>query len=338
MVPEVTAEVGNQAPWTNLLREAAGAEAFTLPHIDIEQTPRRVVELRRAQPADYESLVTRLSAHPELSFSPQWEAEKLARSIAEGSSPVLVATVGGQVVGMAVGGVHGVRGVLHYLLVEPGSRDMGIGRQLAEGMLNEFANAGVYRVHVFVNDDNRDARAYLDRLGFAPQIGERFMQRDLISPEDPALNPLPVPEGVTFRDASVADIDRLIARIAGVKELAFQEWETALLRSWAERPCGQICRIAYDENDHILGAIIGGHNGIRGTINHTWVAEGCRKHGLGGFMATEVIREFAAEGVKRIHLMVTPGNDVAYRFWDKHHFQEIPGETFLEVDIPCPTR
>lgn len=320
--------------WSNLLADSQGVSTGVAASLREDFAP----VVRRAGPADFDTIVSRLEAHPELSFSHRWEAAKLRQALEEGSSPILVATREDTIVGIAVGGVHGVRAVIHHVVVEPEVRGTGVGTQLIDSMLAEFAERGVYRAHVFVGEQSEGALAFLDAYGFAPQIGERFMQRDLISSDDSSLLPPHVPEGVTLRSAVLTDIPDLIRCLEPVKEIAFQPWETALLRAWAEEPqAGQIFKIARNAEGEIIGAIVGGHNGLRGTINHTWVVDRCQARGLGSFMAVEAIREFAEAGVKRLHLMVTPGNDVAFGFWTKHHFAVIPGETFVEIDIPCRT-
>jgi len=98
---------------------------------------------------------------------------------------LLVAEVGGSVVGYAFGGMEGSdymalrgpAGVLHDLVVDPRHRQQGIGTALLEAALDALGRLGAPRVVLFTAEKNHAAQAMFDRAGFRRTMIE--MTREL---------------------------------------------------------------------------------------------------------------------------------------------------------------
>ncbi len=301
---------------------------FSLP---FRATHERV-SLRGAEMRDLPAVIAHLSRSRELSFCPRWEAEKIREMLGH-RAPIVIAEDQGQIVGIGTAGIHGMRGIIHNLSVDTAHQNSGIDRAIVRELIGQLLDRGIRRIHTFVNNVDEDTRAFFGDFGFRPQDGERLLQRDLVSPFDKDLAPLAPPAGLTLRKATLADLSPLLKTLEPVPELAFQAWEETLLREQLLSPNGSIFLVATNSSGDYVGALIGGHHGLRGTINHLWAAENVRRCGIGRLLLNHSLHDFEKANVKRLHIMLTSGNEKGYAFWSKVHFQEIPGETFLEVDV-----
>jgi ribosomal protein S18 acetylase RimI-like enzyme len=76
-----------------------------------------------------------------------------------------------------------------------------------------------------------------------------------------------------------------------------------------------VALIAEDDDGCLVGALIGGVMGTRGTINHVAVDEGRRAQGIGGRLVDAFERELRRRGVCRYFLFVARSNAAARAFW-----------------------
>ncbi|WP_421724724.1 GNAT family N-acetyltransferase [Bauldia sp.] len=111
--------------------------------------------------------------------SPDQMAVRLARLTDRADHQTLIATDGGQVVGMVAGylvpGLHDDApvGQIISLVVSETVRGRGVGRQLAAAIETWFRTAGVSRVSVTSHLRRKDAHAFYQGIGYA-QTGLRF--------------------------------------------------------------------------------------------------------------------------------------------------------------------
>jgi GNAT superfamily N-acetyltransferase len=139
------------------------------------------VAVRPATPADAPS-VAELLGH--LGYPAPADAipPRLARLRANGDAEALVATLGGDVVGLAT--VH-ARDVLHHgapvvqltaLVVPPDRRCLGIGRTLVDAVQAWAVERGADRLVVTTALHRADAPKFYERLGFE-HTGRRYVRR-----------------------------------------------------------------------------------------------------------------------------------------------------------------
>lgn len=76
------------------------------------------------------------------------------------------------------------------------------------------------------------------------------------------------------------------------------------------------CFVAIEESE-IAGAIIAGHDGRRGYIYHTAVAEQYKRQGIGRKLAESALKALSEEGINKVALLVFNRNDGAKKFWEK---------------------
>lgn len=81
------------------------------------------------------------------------------------------------------------------------------------------------------------------------------------------------------------------------------------------------CFVAVD-GDNIVGVIMAGHDGRRGFIHHTTVAEKCRKQGIGRELVSHALMALEKEGINKAALLVFRRNELGNIFWESVGFTD----------------
>lgn len=81
-------------------------------------------------------------------------------------STILVGLIGTRLVATAMIGEDGHRGWVYYVATEPTLRGNGFGRQIMSGAEDWLAARGVWKVQLLVREDNAQAVAFYDHLGY----------------------------------------------------------------------------------------------------------------------------------------------------------------------------
>ena len=71
------------------------------------------------------------------------------------------------------------------------------------------------------------------------------------------------------------------------------------------------------ENDDIIGAALGGHDGRRGYLHHLSIAESHRKRGIGRKLVEKYIESLRNIGIQKCHLFIFHTNKEGKTFWNK---------------------
>lgn len=137
---------------------------------------------------------------------------------------------------------------------------------------------------------------------------------------------------VKIEPTTIPDIPKVIELMKAYPQVAFCEWENCSLleRTILENPRTNL--IAKKGNE-VIGALIGGSFGVRGTISHMALAEIYRNKGVGRALINQAFEGFKSIGIQRIFLFIMDENLVAYSFWKKMGFQQVEGEATLELDL-----
>jgi len=69
------------------------------------------------------------------------------------------------------------------------------------------------------------------------------------------------------------------------------------------------------EQDTLVAAVLGGHDGRRGYLHHLAVAPTHRGRGIGRALAERVLTALGTQGIHKCHLMVRADNADALAFW-----------------------
>ena len=79
------------------------------------------------------------------------------------------------------------------------------------------------------------------------------------------------------------------------------------------------CFVA-EENTHIIGVILSGHDGRRGYIYHTAVLPQFRNRGIGRQLVDHTMAALEREGIHKAALLVFARNELGNQFWEKLGF------------------
>ena len=77
--------------------------------------------------------------------------------------------------------------------------------------------------------------------------------------------------------------------------------------------------VAEDE-DRIIGVILGGHDGRRGFIYHAAVDKSTQRHGIGAALVDAVMEALKQEGINKVALVAYRDNQDGNAFWEKQGF------------------
>lgn len=75
------------------------------------------------------------------------------------------------------------------------------------------------------------------------------------------------------------------------------------------------CSVVAMEDNHIVGAILCGHDGRRGCLYHVCVDPGYRLRGIGKSMVVHCMQALQAEGINKVSLIAFTKNDIGNAFW-----------------------
>lgn len=129
-----------------------------------------------------------------------------------------------------------------------------------------------------------------------------------------------------------ADVPQVVTLLRATPGVGYCEWEDAglLARHLIEAP--GLCRVARDD-DEVVGALIAGSFGVRGTISHIAVAPSHRRCGLARRLVGDAFEQFRLRGIRRLFLFVFDGYEPADRLWSNAGFCPTTGERTLECDL-----
>ena len=79
------------------------------------------------------------------------------------------------------------------------------------------------------------------------------------------------------------------------------------------------CFVA-EKDGGIVGVILSGHDGRRGFIHHTAVAQSEQRRGIGTALVNAAMSALECEGINKVTLVVFGKNEKGNAFWEKQGF------------------
>lgn len=76
------------------------------------------------------------------------------------------------------------------------------------------------------------------------------------------------------------------------------------------------CFVA-EENNQLVGTVLGGNDGRRGYIYHLAVQPDHQKKSIGKQLTQKCLEALGKQGIKKCHIFVISDNEDAIRFWKK---------------------
>ncbi|MDE6314565.1 MAG: GNAT family N-acetyltransferase [Lachnospiraceae bacterium] len=75
--------------------------------------------------------------------------------------------------------------------------------------------------------------------------------------------------------------------------------------------------VVAEEEGHIVGCILCGHDGRRGCLYHVCVDEAYRKHGIGRQMVQFCVEALKKEQINKLSIIAFTRNEIGNKFWQK---------------------
>ena len=132
------------------------------------------LSIRACRPEDIDAVLElwrQAGATPGVTDTP----DDLRRAIAESPAHVLVAEVGGRVIGSVIGTFDGWRGNVYRLAVHPSHRRRGVARALVGEVEKRLARRGAKRITALVERDAPWAMSFWEAVGY--RVDERIVRR-----------------------------------------------------------------------------------------------------------------------------------------------------------------
>jgi len=124
------------------------------------------IDIRLATVADAANLAAMARDLVELGLGWSWTGSRIIRHIRSSASVVLVAQRGKRIIAFAIMRFGEEEAHLDLLAVMPNDRRTGNGRRLIEWLEKSALVAGVSVIYLEVRDNNKDAQAFYEKLGY----------------------------------------------------------------------------------------------------------------------------------------------------------------------------
>ena len=96
--------------------------------------------------------------------------------------------------------------------------------------------------------------------------------------------------------------------------------------------------LAAVDGDRIAGTVMAGYDGHRGWIYYLASAADRRGEGIGRMLVGEAERRLRALGCPKVQLMVRPGNEIVFAFYDQVGYERFDvGMTGKRLIVDSPT-
>ncbi len=108
------------------------------------------------------------------------------------------------------------------------------------------------------------------------------------------------------------DVKRLWLKIKGFAIRSIDDSREGIEKFLKRNPG---CSVVAIEDDHIVGAILCGHDDRRGCLYHVCVDPEYRLRGIGKSMVVHCMQALQAEGISKVSLIAFTKNDIGNAFW-----------------------
>ena len=136
------------------------------------------------------------------------------------------------------------------------------------------------------------------------------------------------------REMKVCDYESVIELWRNCEGLGVHDFETKeWLGNYLSRNPG-MSFVAVD-NDNVIGAVLCGHEGRRGYLNHLGVTDNYREKGVAKALINAVENKLRQIGIRRCNAFVFRNNKVAIEFYRKTGFNTRDSMQMVSKDIIC---
>lgn len=119
----------------------------------------------------------------------------------------------------------------------------------------------------------------------------------------------------------IEDYDEVVALWQATAGVQLNESDTReKIANYLERNRG-LSRVVREQG-RLVAAVLCGHEGRRGYLNHLAVSADYRRRGLGRLLVEECLAELAAQGIAKCSIFVFRDNDDGTQFWEQLGWRE----------------
>jgi N-acetylglutamate synthase len=124
------------------------------------------VEVLPFEPQDYEQVMALWQSTEGITLREVDSRDAILAYLARNPGLSFVAREKSEIVGAVLAGTDGRRGYLQHLAVAPAYRGRGLGRALAERVIEGLSTAGIAKCHLMVRRENEPAKSFWEHLGW----------------------------------------------------------------------------------------------------------------------------------------------------------------------------
>jgi ribosomal protein S18 acetylase RimI-like enzyme len=127
---------------------------------------------------------------------------------------------------------------------------------------------------------------------------------------------LKCPRTITFQPFGPADYEAAYRLWSQCEGIGLSDADARVpLTAYLQRNPG-ISQVAYDSN-LLIGAVLCGHDGRRGYLNHLAVRPAFRRRGVGRGLVERCLAALATIGIAKCHLFLFTINEEGQQFWER---------------------
>ncbi|HMA60554.1 MAG TPA: GNAT family N-acetyltransferase [Halanaerobiales bacterium] len=137
------------------------------------------MEIREMKIKDYQKVYS-LWEETDIILKKSDEKQEIDRMLKRNPYTCLVGLRDDEIVSVVMGGFDGRRGYVHHLAVKPELQGQGLGREMMDELMNRFEELKVIKVHLFVEENNKDVKAFYRNIGFEERTDLTDFSKTLI--------------------------------------------------------------------------------------------------------------------------------------------------------------
>lgn len=125
--------------------------------------------LREMDISDYQQVMNLWSETEGMQLREADSEENIGKYLERNPNLSFVALQGEQIVGAILVGTDGRRGYIQHLAVSKACRGQGLGAKLISNAVDALSSIGIAKTHLFVINDNLNAQAFYENIGWYPR-------------------------------------------------------------------------------------------------------------------------------------------------------------------------
>lgn len=125
--------------------------------------------VREMEISDYDQVIALWSETEAMLLRDADSKENIAKYLERNPGLSFVALDDEVVVGAILVGTDGRRGYVQHLAVKPECRGLGTGARLISSAVDALSQVGIAKTHLFVANENLNAQAFYEKLGWFPR-------------------------------------------------------------------------------------------------------------------------------------------------------------------------